>query len=65
MGHTGPMQGTHPYRIALPMEVGHTPGSMSPTLFKQWRRFFYIRHEQISESVVIQDLRFFLLIQED
>ena len=40
-------------------------GSTSPTLFEQWCRFFYVPQEQISESAVRRDLRFFVLIRED
>ena len=41
------------------------PGSTSPTLFEQWCGFFYVPQEQISESAVRRDLRFFVLIRED
>ena len=42
-----------------------SPGSTSPTLFEQWCGFFYVPQEQISESAVRRDLRFFVLIRED
>ena len=34
-------------------------GSTYPTLFKQWFGFFYVPQEQISESAVRWDIRFF------
>ena len=65
MGLIGPMQGAilaqshNPWRSATPL------GSKSPTLFEQWCGFFYVPHEQISESAVRRDPRFFVLIRED
>ena len=49
------LQITHPTqeRLATP------PGSTSPTIFEQWRGFFYVPQNQISESAVKRDLRFF------
>ena len=43
-------------------------GSTFPPLLEQWCGFFYIPQlikNQISESAVRQDLRFFVLIRED
>ena len=39
------------------------PGSTSPILFEQWRGFFYIQQEQITEIAVRRDLRFFVIIR--
>ena len=46
-----------PYRCWLTTP----PGSTYPTLFEQWCRIFYVPQEQISESAVKRDLRFFSL----
>ena len=54
------LQITHPAQERLTTP----PGSMSPTLFEQWYRFFYVPQEQISESAVRQDLWFFSLSQK-
>ena len=59
---TGPMQGAIPTQSHNPLSLASPPGSMSPTLFEQWFGFFYIPHEQISESAVRRDLQFFVLI---
>ena len=40
-------------------------GSTSPTLFKQWCRFFYVPEEPDMLSAVRKDLWFFFLIWED
>ena len=40
-------------------------GSTSPTLFKQWCRFFYVPQEPDKLSAVRRDLWFFFLIRED
>ena len=55
------LQITHPAQERLTTP----PGSMSPTLFKQWCRFFYVPQEQIRESAVRPDMQFFILIRED
>ena len=50
---------THQERLTTPL------GSTYLTLFKHWCGFFYVPHEQISESAVRWDLRFSVLIRED
>ena len=55
------LQITHPAQERLTTP----PGSTSPTLFEQWCGFFYVPQEQISESAMRRDLRFFVLIRED
>ena len=54
--------------IPQPVKVDHTTRRglpSTPTLFEQWRGFFYVPKEQISESAVTWDLRFFVLIREE
>ena len=60
-----PMQGAIPTQSHNPWRLATPPGSTSPTLFEQQCGFFYVPHEQISESAVRWDLRFFVLIRED
>ena len=55
------LQITHPAQERLTTP----PGSMSPTLFKQWCRFCYVPQEQIRESAVRPDMQFFILMRED
>ena len=45
-----------------PGKVGHTTGSVSPTLFEQRCGFFNAYKNQISESAVRRDLWLFVLI---
>ena len=54
----------HSYPIPRPVKVSRT-WAYAPTLFEQWCGFFYVPQEQISESAVRQDLRFFVLIRGD
>ena len=65
MGLIGPMQGAIPTQSHNPLRLATPPGSTSPTLFEQWCGFFYVPQEQISESAVRRDLRFFVLIRGD
>ena len=65
MGLIGPMQGAIPTQSHNPWRLATPPGSKSPALFEQWCGFFYVPHEQISESAVRRDLQFFVLIRED
>ena len=39
------------------------PGSTSPILFEQWRGFFCVQQEQISEIAERRGLRFFVIIR--
>jgi len=64
-GFIGPMQGAIPTQSHNPLRLATPPGSTSPTLFEQLCGFFYVPQEQISESAVRRDLRFFVLIRED
>ena len=48
----------HPCPIPQPVNVGHTTGVYDPYSFP------VVPQEQISESVVRRDLRFFVLIRE-
>ena len=49
----------HPYPIHNPKRLA------TPLSFRVVSGFFYVPQEQISESVVRRDLRFFVLIRED
>ena len=66
-GLIGPMRGAIPTQSHnLTTQPGHTTRVYIPLFFfAQWCGFFYVPQEQISESAVRQDLRFFFLIQED
>ena len=61
------MQGAIPTQSHnLTTQPSHTTRVYIPLFFfEQWCGFFYIPQEQISESAVGQDLRFFFFIQED
>ena len=66
-GLIGPMRGAIPTQSHnLTTQPSHTTRVYIPLFFfEQWCGFFYIPQEQISESAVGQDLRFFFFIQED
>ena len=54
----------NPYAIPQPVKVGHTTDHYDPYSFRL-AGLFYVPQEQISESAVRRDLRFFVLIRED
>ena len=59
---SGHMRGAcHPYPISQPVKVGHTTGVYNPCSL----RIVMFPQEEIIESAVRQDLRFFVLIRED
>ena len=55
----------HPYPIPQPVKVDHTTGLYVPYYFRTVVWFSYVPQEQIIESSVRRDLRFFVLIRED
>ena len=59
------MQGAIPTQSHNPLRLTTPPGSTFPTLFEPWCGFFYVPQEQISESAVRRNLRFFVLVREE
>ena len=57
----------HPYPIPQPVKVDHTTRVYGPYSFRivMWVLLHFTCQEQISESAVRHDLRFFVLIRED
>ena len=63
---SGPMQGAIPTQSHNPVQAGQTTGVYDPYSFRVVIcEFFYVPQEQISESAVRRDLRFFVLTRED